>query len=236
MRIYAIGDLHLPGAQSKPMDVFGAHWEGHFEKIEQDWRSRVQPDDTVLVPGDLSWAMTLEEAAPDLKRICALPGRKLLLRGNHDYWWSSLTQLRCRLPERMHAVQNDAFDAGGLVVCGTRGWTIPGQGASAQDEKIYKREELRLRMSLDAAKKLANGRPILAMMHYPPLLPEHRAAGTAFTRLLTEYGVTRCVYGHLHSQSVQRGLHSVYDGVRYDLVSCDSLGFQLMDVTPEELE
>ena len=84
MRIYAIGDLHLPGAQSKPMDVFGAHWEGHFEKIEQDWRSRVQPDDTVLVPGDLSWAMTLEEAAPDLARICALPGRKLLLRGNHD--------------------------------------------------------------------------------------------------------------------------------------------------------
>ena len=172
----------------------------------------------------------------DLRSIAQLPGTILILRGNHDYWWSSLTQLRCRLPERMHAVQNDAFDAGGLVVCGTRGWTIPGQGASAQDEKIYKREELRLRMSLDAAKKLANGRPILAMMHYPPLLPEHRAAGTAFTRLLTEYGVTRCVYGHLHSQSVQRGLHSVYDGVRYDLVSCDSLGFQLMDVTPEELE
>ena len=144
-------------------------------------------------------------------------------------------QLRCCLPERMHAVQNDAYDAGTLVICGTRGWTIPGAGASAQDEKLYKREELRLHMSLDAAKKLANGRPILAMMHYPPLLPEHRATGTAFTRLLTEYGVTRCVYGHLHSQSVQRGLHGLYDGVRYDLVSCDALGFQLMDVTPENL-
>ena len=235
MRVFAIGDLHLPGGDLKPMDVFGPHWENHFERISESWRRCVADEDLVLIPGDISWAMQLADAVSDLRSIAQLPGTILILRGNHDYWWSSLTQLRCCLPERMHAVQNDAYDAGALVICGTRGWTIPGAGASAQDEKLYKREELRLHMSLDAAKKLANGRPILAMMHYPPLLPEHRATGTAFTRLLTEYGVTRCVYGHLHSQSVQRGLHGLYDGVRYDLVSCDALGFQLMDVTPENL-
>lgn len=233
MRAFAIGDLHLPGGDMKPMDVFGAHWENHFERIGEDWRRRVAEDDIVLIPGDISWAMQLADALSDLRAIARLPGTILILRGNHDYWWTSLTQLRCNLPENMRAVQNDAVDAGKFVVCGTRGWTIPGQGASAQDEKIYRREELRLRMSLDAAKKLAAGRPILAMMHYPPLLPEHKGAGTAFTRVLTEYGVTRCVYGHLHGQSVQRGMHAMYDGVRYDLVSCDSLGFQLMDVTPE---
>lgn len=237
MRIYAIGDLHLPGAQSKPMDVFGAHWEGHFEKIEQDWRSRVQPDDTVLVPGDLSWAMTLEEAAPDLKRICALPGRKLLLRGNHDYWWSSLTQLRACLPEGMLAVQNDACVIGPYVFCGTRGWTIPpAAGAQEKDEKLYRRETMRLEMSLREAQRLSQGRSIVAMMHYPPLLPENLRTGTAFTQLLSDYGVARCVYGHLHGQSVQRGFSGWYQGVRYDLVSCDALGFRLLDVTPTGVE
>ena len=236
MRIFAIGDLHLPGGDKKPMDVFGAHWENHFERIEADWRGRVSDEDIVLIPGDISWAMQLEPALEDLRRISLLPGRKLILRGNHDFWWSSLTQLRCSLPENMHAVQNDAFDAGDWVFCGTRGWMIPGQGASAQDEKIYKREALRPRMSLEAARKMAGGRPIVAMMHYPPLLPEHARTGTAFTQILSEFGVARCVYGHLHGQSVQRGYRGVYNGVQYDLVSCDALGFQVMDVTPSARE
>ena len=232
MRVFAIGDLHLPGGDMKPMDVFGAHWENHFERICDSWKRQVTGEDIVLIPGDISWAMQLENALCDLRAIASLPGRILILRGNHDFWWSSLTQLRCSLPENMHAVQNDAFDCGEYVVCGTRGWMIPGQGASGQDEKIYKREVLRLEMSLKAAKKLADGRPIVAMMHYPPLLPEHRAEGTGFTRLLSAYGVARCVYGHLHGQSVQRGVRGVYEGVRYDLVSCDSLGFEVLDVTP----
>ena len=155
MRVYAIGDLHLPGGDLKPMDVFGPQWENHFERISESWRASVSDEDLVLIPGDISWAMQLADAAADLRRIAQLPGTILILRGNHDYWWSSLTQLRCCLPERMHAVQNDAYDAGSLVVCGTRGWTIPGAGASAQDEKIYRREELRLRLSLDAAKSTA---------------------------------------------------------------------------------
>ena len=239
MKIFAIGDLHLPGGDKKPMDVFGAHWENHFERIEKDWRERVADEDVVLIPGDISWAMQLEPALEDLRRISQLPGRKLILRGNHDFWWSSLTQLRCSLPENMHAVQNDAYDAGDVVFCGSRGWTLPqagntevGQGkAASQDEKIYRREVMRLEMSLKAAKRLAGDRPIFAMMHYPPLLPEYARGGTEFTRLMTEYGVVRCVYGHLHGPSVQRGYNGLYNGVQYDLVSCDALGFMLREVS-----
>ena len=232
MRVFAIGDLHLPGGDMKPMDVFGSHWENHFERISESWRALVSEDDVVLIPGDISWAMQLADALYDLEQISKLPGRILILRGNHDYWWSSLTQLRCSLPQGMHAVQNDAYDAGDMVFCGTRGWAIPGQGAAAQDEKIFRREVLRLEMSLKAARQAADGRPIVAMMHYPPLLPEHKASGTAFTKLLSAYGVSRCVYGHLHGQSIQRGINGVYDGVRYDLVSCDALGFAVKEVTP----
>ena len=210
MSIFAIGDLHLPGGDKKPMDVFGAHWERHFERICADWQSRVKPEDIVLIPGDISWAMQLGDALNDLREIAKLPGTILLLRGNHDYWWSSLSQLRACLPENMHAVQNDAFDAGDCVFCGTRGWTIPlGQNAAAQDEKLYRREAL---------------------------LPETARQGTEFTRLLSEYGVKRCVYGHLHGQSVQRGFSGSYRGVRYDLVSCDALGFALKDVSLEAAE
>ena len=242
MKIFAIGDLHLPGGDKKPMDVFGPHWENHFERIADDWRSKVSPEDIVLIPGDISWAMQLDRALEDLERIAQLPGRILLLRGNHDYWWSSLTQLRCRLPEKMHAVQNDAFDAGDVVFCGTRGWILPQNAATmdtedarhsavSQDEKLYRREVMRLEMSLKAARRLAGDRPVFAMMHYPPLLPEFARGGTAFTRLMTQYGVSRCVYGHLHGPSVQRGYNGLDEGVQYDLVSCDALRFQLRDVS-----
>ena len=241
MKIFAIGDLHLPGGDMKPMDVFGPHWENHFERISEDWRARVTDEDIVLIPGDISWAMQLSGALEDLRRIASLPGRILILRGNHDYWWSSLTQLRCSLPESMHAIQNDAFDAGDVVFCGTRGWMIPpavigghepAPGAAvSQDEKLYRREVMRLEMSLKAAQRIAKGRPVFAMMHYPPILPECAREGTEFTRLLTQYGAARCVYGHLHGPSVQRGYVGMYNGVQYDLVSCDALHFVLKDVS-----
>lgn len=237
MRVFAIGDLHLPGGDKKPMDVFGAHWAGHFERIAGDWRARVSPEDAVLIPGDISWAMQLSAAAEDLRRIGALPGRKLILRGNHDYWWTSLTQLRALLPEGMRAVQNDAAAVGDFVFCGTRGWTLPAADApDAQDEKLCRREALRLEMSLRSAASIAEGRPIVAMMHYPPVTLETLGTGTAFTRLLSAYGVSRCVYGHLHGASARRGFCGTLDGVRYDLVSCDALGFQLFDATPERRE
>lgn len=229
MRIYAIGDLHLPGAQSKPMDVFGAHWEGHFEKIEQDWRDRVQPEDVVLVPGDLSWAMTLEEAAPDLARICALPGQKLLLRGNHDYWWSSLTRVRALLPEGNCALQNDARVIGDAVFCGTRGWNVIGENSTdAQNLKIYRREVMRLELSLKDAAAKAQGRPIVCMLHFPPFGEKKEDSG--FTQLLERYGVHTCVYGHLHGEGIRAAFEGERGGVNYKLVSCDSLGFRLHEL------
>lgn len=229
MRIYAIGDLHLPGAQSKPMDVFGAHWEGHFEKIEQDWRDRVQPEDVVLVPGDLSWAMTLEEAAPDLARICALPGQKLLLRGNHDYWWSSLTRVRALLPEGNWALQNDARVIGDAVFCGTRGWNVVSENSTdAQNLKIYRREVMRLELSLRDAAAKAQGRPIVCMLHFPPFGEKKEDSG--FTQLLERYGVHTCVYGHLHGEGIRAAFEGERGGVNYKLVSCDSLGFRLHEL------
>ncbi|MFR2149791.1 MAG: metallophosphoesterase [Christensenellales bacterium] len=192
MSIFAIGDLHLPGGDKKPMDVFGSHWEHHFERICADWRSRVKPEDIVLIPGDISWAMQLGDALSDLRDIAKLPGTILLLRGNHDFWWSSLSQLRACLPENMHAVQNDAFDAGTCVFCGTRGWTIPlGQNATAQDEKLYRREAA-AEMSLKDAARIANGRRFCNDA-LSAAAAGNGASGTEFTRLLSEYGVKRCV-------------------------------------------
>ena len=125
MAIYAIADLHLPGGDIKPMDVFGAHWAGHFEKISEDWRARVKPEDVVLLPGDISWAMALTDARQDLEAIGALPGSKVLLRGNHDYWWSGIGRVRDILPPDMYAVQNDCLCLNDTLICGTRGWLLP---------------------------------------------------------------------------------------------------------------
>ncbi len=150
MSIFAIGDLHLPGGDDKPMQVFGAHWEGHWDRIRADWRARVQPEDTVLIPGDISWAMQIENAMDDLRAIAELPGRKILLRGNHDYWWCGISRLRELLPTGMYALQNDAMRLEDTAYCGTRGWTLPAGAGAAEDEKIYRRELLRMEMSLEA--------------------------------------------------------------------------------------
>ena len=125
MRIFAIGDLHLPGGDQKPMDVFGPHWSGHFERICEDWRARVSEDDVVLLPGDFSWALHLEDALPDLEAVGRLPGSKVMIKGNHDLWWTSLTKLRSALPDGIVALQHSACDLGECVVCGTRGWSFP---------------------------------------------------------------------------------------------------------------
>ena len=230
MRLFAIGDLHLPGGQEKPMDVFGDHWEGHFERIAEDWRSRVTDDDVVLIPGDTSWAMQLSDAVPDLEAIGALPGRKLLIKGNHDYWWGGVGQVRRALPEGMMAIQHDVADLGNVVVTGTRGWSFPTEEAplSAEDERIFNRELIRLELALNAAQKAADGRPILLMLHYPPLYQMER--DTAFTRLIEKYPVHTVVYGHLHGAGIRAGFTGEWNGVRYLLASCDALEFTLAEV------
>lgn len=223
MAIFAIGDLHLPGGGVKPMDVFGAHWENHFEHICESWRAQVAQEDTVLIPGDISWAMYFEDAKADLMRIAELPGRKILLRGNHDYWWNSIGKLREFLPEGMQALQNDSALLPGVAVCGTRGWDFPTEAYPLDEQglKIYKRELIRLEMALQSAAKA--GLPILAMTHFPPLLADHR--DTAFTALLERYSVRLCLYGHLHGVGIRNGFTGEHGGVDYRLVSCDALGF-----------
>ena len=234
MRLYAIGDLHLPGGQEKPMDVFGDHWEGHFDRIAQDWRARVTQDDVVLLPGDTSWAMQLSDAVPDLQAIGELPGRKLLIKGNHDYWWGGVGQVRRALPDGMMALQHDVADLGDLVVTGTRGWTFPTEDTplSKDDERIFNRELIRLELALTAAQKAAAGRPVLLMLHYPPLYQTER--DTAFTRLIEQYQVHTVVYGHLHGAGLRAGFNGTWNGVRYMLTSCDALGFRLAEVVMTE--
>lgn len=227
MKIYAIADLHLPGGDIKPMDVFGAHWENHFEKISADWRARVADDDLVLLPGDLSWAMRLEDAALDLARIGALPGRKLILRGNHDYWWNSISRLRAVLPEGMEALQNDAHIFGGWVIAGTRGWVIPLKDAE-DDQKIFARELIRLKMSLNRAREISPSGRLVVMTHYPPLTAS--SGETDFSRMISDYGAECAVYGHLHGPAIRYAFRGELGGVRYRLVSCDSLDFALCDI------
>lgn len=221
MRLFAIADPHLSRAQPKPMNIFGLGWEGHPQAFFDGWRSVVGADDIVLVPGDISWAMRLDDAMVDLEDIAALPGRKVLLRGNHDYWWPSLARLRGALPEGMFAVQNDAFALDGVVVAGTRGWLCPGtHGFTAQDEKIYLRELERLRLSLNAAGRL-QGAYRVVMLHFPPT--NSRLEPSGFTALIQEAKPDALVFGHVHGEQV--GILNQLDDVSVHFVAADALGF-----------
>jgi len=222
LAVYAIADLHLP-AKQKPMDVFGEHWKDHFQRIREDWLARVAAEDLVLLPGDISWAMQLEEAMDDLRSIAALPGTKLLLRGNHDYWWSSIGRVRRAIGEGMLALQNDSVLIDGRLYAGSRGWTLPGPEFSEDDLRIYNRERLRLEMSLQHARRRDEQAPITAVMHYPPLTDDE----PGFSDILERYGVTDCVYGHLHGPAIYGAVRGQRGSVRYHQVSCDGLGFKL---------
>ena len=224
--VWAISDLHLP-ARQKPMDIFGPHWANHFDRIREDWLARVQPEDIVLLPGDLTWAMHLEEAQEDLEQIGALPGKKLLLRGNHDYWWSSIGRVRRMLPEDCYALQNDSILLDGYLFAGSRGWTIPTDiDGDGDDARIYRRERQRLEMSLKNARAKSADAPIIVMMHYPP-----RSEGSeGFADLLAAYGVKTVVYGHLHGAGLAGAIHGEVEGITYHQVSCDGLGFKLAQI------
>jgi predicted phosphohydrolase len=221
--VWAISDLHLP-ARQKPMDIFGPHWTNHFERIREDWLANVQADDIVLLPGDLTWAMHLEEAQEDLERIGELPGRKLLLRGNHDYWWSSIGRVRRMLPEGCHAIQNDSLLLDGMLFAGSRGWLIPGEpDGDSDDARIYRRERQRLEMSLKHARSKSEDAPLIVMMHYPP----RSDTNEGFADILLQYGVDEVVYGHLHGAGLAGAIKGRVDGLNYHQVSCDGLGFCL---------
>ncbi len=225
MHIYGISDLHLPGGEDKPMDIFGPEWQDHGLRIATAWQAMVSPEDLVLSPGDLSWAMHLSSVQSDLDFLGTLPGNILLVKGNHDLWWKSISQLRKRLPQNVYALQNDFYSlTQGLAVCGTRGWKCPtASDFTAADEKIYLRELERLRLSLKSAVD-AGHRPHIAMLHYPPTDENRSASG--FTEIMETAGIEHCVYGHLHGYAQKQALTGLHRGINYHLVACDAMDFQ----------
>ena len=232
-RIYAIGDLHLPGSLDKSMDLFGPHWEDHFKRIQDHWKKTAREQDIILIPGDISWAMTLEEAREDMAAIGCLPGTKIMIRGNHDYWWKGVTRVREALPEGLHILQHDGMTVGEYLFAGSRGWDRPqGDSPEPDDEKIYKRELIRLEMSLQYARKLDPHKRLVAMCHYPPT--DHSGAVTPVTELMAAYQVSDVVYGHIHGYACAGAFNGTVSGVRYHCVSCDCLGFKLLALPDEE--
>jgi len=224
MSIWSIADLHLSFSTDKPMEVFGSRWKEHPKKIEEAWKGRVAPEDLVIIPGDISWAMSLPEALVDLEWLSLLPGTKLVIKGNHDYWWSTIGKVRRHLPEGIFALQNDHFNWGKWAVCGTRGWMCPGdmRFEAEQDYKIYQREIIRLELSLQSACR-DGATNIIAALHFPPFNMRREPSG--FTELLKDYHVAKCLYGHLHGTSLSQAFEGVMDGVEYQFVAADGLNF-----------
>jgi predicted phosphohydrolase len=232
MTIFGISDLHLSLASNKPMDIFGEAWRDHTRRMAEAWDDLVKDEDVVLCPGDLSWAMRLTEADADLQWLGQRPGRKILTRGNHDYWWSSVSKVRATLPESCLALQNDAVSLDSVVYTGSRLWALPGSPEfGPDDEKVFKREVGRLEMGLKAAAKAAAGElPIVAAVHYPPLT--EGGAATPFTDLLEAYQVRLCVYGHLHGGAAHgTAVDGEVRGVQYAFISSDFLGFSPRDLS-----
>lgn len=223
MRLYAIGDLHLAGSQNKTMDKFGEKWHNHWQIIKENWISMIDEDDYVLIPGDISWALKLEDAVEDLNDISLLPGKKILLRGNHDYWWSSYNKVKSVLTKNMFALQNNSFIINDTAICGTRGWLCPNEkNFSKDDEKIYNRELLRLRLSVDSLKN-KDYKKLIVMLHYPPFNDSLEDSG--FTEIIKEYNAYKVVYAHLHGYRQKEKYDFMKDGITYDLTSCDFLNF-----------
>lgn len=231
MRVLAIADPHLSRRDPKPMDVFGPGWEGHPQAFFDGWRRVVREDDLVLVPGDLSWAMRLEDALVDLEELAALPGHKVILRGNHDYWWPSIGKLRAALPPSMQALQNDAVRVGDVVVAGTRGWTSPGSHEFTEhDEKIHRRELERLDLSLRHAERLREeGDRTVVMLHFPPTNPRLEPSG--FLDRIAAFAPDALVFGHVHGGREQ--VVQEMPGVRVRFVAADALGFEPAVVLPD---
>ena len=221
MASYTIGDLHLSLGCEKPMDIFPG-WQGYMEKLEHHWNTLVRPEDTVVLAGDTSWAMNLPDTHADFAFLQSLPGQKWLLKGNHDYWWTTTRKMENFLQtsgfDSLHILHNNTCVVGDTALCGTRGW--PFDDVAAQGEKLMAREAGRLRMSLRAA---GNTPRKIAFLHYPPVYPG--AMAQELIAVLREFGVTECYYGHLHGKSIRFAVQWEVDGIRYRLISADGLGF-----------
>lgn len=223
MALYAISDLHLAMDGSKPMDIFGDNWIGHDIKIKRNWEDIIKDEDVVLIAGDISWSVNMKEGMNDLNWVSALPGKKFIVRGNHDYWWEKITKLN-KLYDNINFIQNNFFVYEDYAVCGSRGWGCPGgENFTIHDDKIYNRELLRLRLSLNAAVK-AGYKKYIVMLHFPPTNEKFEDSG--FTQILKEYGVEKIIYGHIHGPSLKNVCTGNRDGVEFILTSCDYIDFR----------
>lgn len=232
MSIYALGDLHLSFKNPKPMDIFGSNWENHTEKIKKDWISKINDNDTVVLNGDFSWAMKLEDTLPDFKYLNELPGKKILLKGNHDYWWTTVTNMRKFLLDNkiinIDFLYNNSFEIENKIICGTRGWAINTEEA-VNNVKITNRECNRLKLSIeDGISKYGVNKEIIVFLHYPPVTLGN--IETSFIQILKQYNIKRCYYGHLHGKSIKDAINGYIDGIELKLISADGVDFKLQKI------
>lgn len=223
MALYAIGDLHLCLGAPKPMDVFGGAWVGYMDKLKEGC-SVIEQEDTTVLMGDLSWALDLESAAADFAWINRIPGKKIILKGNHDYWWSTSAKFQKFCEKNgfsdLYLLNNNCFEYGDYAICGTRGWFFEEERSGQHDEKVFKRELLRLEASL----KAAGEKEKLVFLHYPPRYKGYTCE--EILRLLERYNVRRCFYGHLHGASHKLVMEGQWDGIDFRLLSADYIGFR----------
>ena len=231
MKIFAISDLHISIDGNKPMDVFGGKWVDYIDKIKSDWQSKVSDDDLVLIGGDISWAMNIEDAKRDILSFADMKGKKVIIKGNHDYWWSGIGKVREMLPEGFFALQNDCIKFDNVIICGSRCWTVPGANDfTEQDMKLYLRETERLKLSFKAVEKIRNPEDkLIALIHYPPF--NVRRENSAFTDIFEENKVDAVIYGHLHGKDVRADKLVIKNGINYYLTSCDQVENKLTEIT-----
>ena len=232
MSIYAISDLHLSFGDNKPMDIFGINWEKHTEKIKENWIKIVKKNDLVLLPGDFSWAMYLKDTYKDFEYLSNLPGKKLLLKGNHDYWWTTLKKMREYLAENkfenIDFIYNNSYLFENKIIVGTRGWQ---DGKTVEDKRIIKRENLRLGLSLkDGIEKYGENKEIIVCMHYSPF-NSYEELEMNYIKTMKKYNVTNCIYGHLHGETAQKeAKEGKINDINFKLVSCDYTKFSLIKI------
>lgn len=228
MALYAISDLHLDFNGNKPMNVFGQTWDNHDEKIKINWFECISSEDTILIAGDISWSINIEDGKKDFDWLDALPGKKIISKGNHDYWWTSIKKLN-NMYENISFIQNNFFTYEDYAICGTRGWiSRDSDGFDGHDDKIYNREVLRLKLSLDSAVK-AGYKKIIAMLHYPPFNDKYEDSD--ITDVIESYGVEKVIYGHIHGPALKNvNGYLVKNSVKYILTSCDYLNFKPIEI------
>ena len=229
MALYAIGDLHLCLGAPKPMDIFGGAWVGYMDKLKAGL-SVITEEDTLVLMGDLSWALGLEDAKADFAWLNESPGRKIILKGNHDYWWSTVKKFDgfCAQNgfDNFHILHNNHFEYEGVAICGTRGWFFEEDRSGQHDEKVFKRELLRLEASLQSAGDM----PKMVFLHYPPRYKGYECP--EILEMLAKYEVRNCFYGHLHGASHGLAMEGVWDGVNFKLLSADRLNFEPCRIMP----